>query len=281
MYCHNCGTQVPDDASFCVQCGTRARKDDANAATAEPKEISVAGVAEITSGIDETPSIGDVDGAEIIEDKPIKEQGKQRRPLPTKTRWMIFTAVAVLALAVGFGSPAITVLTHEDSILSGKLDTTSLEEESSKESNVSSSSKGTDSASSSNKKGSSSSSSRSSSSASSKSATSSSSSSSKGAAAGDGGYMLPEVASRIYTTEELDAFSDYELYLARNEIFARYGRGFKNADLVDHFSSKDWYTQRYSPAEFDAMPSPLNSYEKENLDAIRALEAQRNSQYAA
>ncbi len=22
MYCHNCGTQLPDDAAFCVKCGT-------------------------------------------------------------------------------------------------------------------------------------------------------------------------------------------------------------------------------------------------------------------
>lgn len=95
----------------------------------------------------------------------------------------------------------------------------------------------------------------------------------------DGDYVLADSSSRYYTETELADYSDYELYIARNEIYARYGRGFNNADLQTYFNSKDWYTQRYTASEFDAMESPLNSYEKANSELIRSVEESRNSSY--
>ena len=62
-------------------------------------------------------------------------------------------------------------------------------------------------------------------------------------------------------------------------MFARYGRGFKNQDLVDYFATRRWYQQRYTPEEFEAMPSPLNDYERKNTEAMLAIEQQRNSPY--
>lgn len=92
-------------------------------------------------------------------------------------------------------------------------------------------------------------------------------------------YVLEDSASRYYSTSELQDMSLWQLYLARNEIFARHGRGFKNQDLVDYFATRTWYTERYTPEQFDAMTSPLNDYERKNVEAMYAIEAERNSPY--
>ena len=101
----------------------------------------------------------------------------------------------------------------------------------------------------------------------------------KAASAANEDFILPDSSTRYYSEAELSELSDRELYIARNEIYARYGRGFKNQDLVDYFSGKDWYSQQYTPEAFDAMASPLNDYERKNADAIRAIETSRNSPY--
>lgn len=92
-------------------------------------------------------------------------------------------------------------------------------------------------------------------------------------------YILPESNTRRYSEGELNRLSTYELFVARNEVFARYGRGFKNQELAEHFAACSWYTQRYTPEEFDAMESPLNEYEKANVEAMRKIEEERNSPY--
>lgn len=92
-------------------------------------------------------------------------------------------------------------------------------------------------------------------------------------------YILPDSDTHAYTTSELSALSDWELFVARNEIFARHGRGFLNQELAQYFGEKSWYAQRYSPEEFDAMPSPLSAVEKQNTETMLALEQSRGSQY--
>lgn len=92
-------------------------------------------------------------------------------------------------------------------------------------------------------------------------------------------YVLPDSSSRYYSRSELEKLSLWELYLARNEIFARYGRGFKNQDLVDYFATRHWYQQRYTPEQFDAMGTPLNDYEQKNTQLMLEIERDRNSPY--
>lgn len=95
---------------------------------------------------------------------------------------------------------------------------------------------------------------------------------------GPHGYILPESDTRYYSESELNALTDYELYLARNEIYARHGREFNNQDLQDYFKNKDWYTARYSPESFDSIVT-LNAYEKKNADDMLAIEKRRGSSY--
>ena len=92
-------------------------------------------------------------------------------------------------------------------------------------------------------------------------------------------YMLPESNTRTYSESELSSLSNYELYIARNEIFARHGRTFNNADLQSYFGSKSWYSGTVSPDAFD--DSVLNQYEKANIEAISKIENDRGSSYVS
>ncbi len=89
-------------------------------------------------------------------------------------------------------------------------------------------------------------------------------------------FVLPESNSRLYSQGELESLSSRDLYVAINEIYARHGRGFNNDDLADHFASCSWYVQRYTPEEFDAMPSQLNEFEQANLDVMVAIRSERD-----
>lgn len=92
-------------------------------------------------------------------------------------------------------------------------------------------------------------------------------------------YVLADSASRVYSESELEQMSLWELYLARNEIFARHGRGFKNQDLVEHFATRTWYSEQYTPEEFDALPNQFSKIELENIETMHAVETAHNSPY--
>ena len=101
---------------------------------------------------------------------------------------------------------------------------------------------------------------------------------SKSSAAQSGGdYILPDSASREYTASELSKYSDYELFIARNEIYARYGRKFQSSDLQSYFESKGWYHGTISADEFDE--SVLSDVELANAATIRSVEESRGSKY--
>ena len=93
-----------------------------------------------------------------------------------------------------------------------------------------------------------------------------------------GDYLIADSNSRYLSRSEVQNMSLYDLYLARNEIYARHGRAFKNQDLRDYFGKKSWYHERYSPEQFDKMDL-LNEYEKKNADLMLAVEKGRNSPY--
>lgn len=92
-------------------------------------------------------------------------------------------------------------------------------------------------------------------------------------------YILPNSDKVYYSRSDFAGLSDWELYVARNEIYARYGREFKNDDLARYFARKSWYVPRYTPEEFDSMASPLNAYEKHNVDELLSYEKSIGSQY--
>lgn len=267
MFCRGCGNELTEDAQYCPACGTKVHQ--ASEAIKTTNEAS----SENTESESYAEPEFDVAVSEIISETPSLKKATPHVELPASTRWLIFGIACVVVLAIGLVPPLVTVLTNENSVLSGNLNT-SVEENTSTDVSA-------DSASSDDSSSMATNSSMVSSQSSSTSTTSTENAEGKDSAVSDEeDYILPDIASRLYSTEELNELTDQELYFARNEIFARYGREFQNSDLIEYFSSKDWYNPKYSPADFDSMPSPLNQYEHDNLDAIRALESQRNSPYA-
>lgn len=92
-----------------------------------------------------------------------------------------------------------------------------------------------------------------------------------------GDYILPDVQTRVYSAAELEQLSTDELWYARNEIFARHGRGFRNPELQSYFNSKPWYTRNpIDPDTFDSTVT-LSATEQQNADAIKAIEQARGS----
>lgn len=89
-------------------------------------------------------------------------------------------------------------------------------------------------------------------------------------------YILDFSDQRKVTKSDLTGLSLAELRIARNEIFARHGRQFKDSMLNKWFYSKNWYLnipRKYSPKDFDNLSSsPLSSMEYNNAIFIREYE---------
>lgn len=84
-------------------------------------------------------------------------------------------------------------------------------------------------------------------------------------------YVLALSYNRLIPEDILCNMSVDELWLARNEIFARHGRKFTNAYLDGHFSSCSWYVPSVEADAFDE--NVLSAIEKKNIEGIKAQEA--------
>ena len=83
-------------------------------------------------------------------------------------------------------------------------------------------------------------------------------------------YEIPISNILSLTEENLMNMSDNELWIARNEIFARYGRKFQNEYLQNYFDSCSWYQSKSDTVD----ENMLNDVEKHNLDLIIDMEGQ-------
>lgn len=84
-------------------------------------------------------------------------------------------------------------------------------------------------------------------------------------------YVLPDSSERLYTIYELNSLNRDQLKIARNEIYARHGRKFQDAELQSYFDACSWYIGYIEPAEFD-QERIFNDYEKENVLVIQKCE---------
>lgn len=84
-------------------------------------------------------------------------------------------------------------------------------------------------------------------------------------------YMIPGSDSRYLDRAELTGLSEYDLRIARNEIYARHGRIFKDQTLSSYFNAKEWYYPTIQPDDFDE--DSLSAIEKANVNLIKEVEA--------
>lgn len=86
-------------------------------------------------------------------------------------------------------------------------------------------------------------------------------------------YILPGSDTTLISYDTLRALSNDQLRLARNEIYARHGRRFDDAQLQAYFDGKSWYHGTIAPEDFDA--NVLSKVELQNIDRIKEVEASR------
>ena len=85
-------------------------------------------------------------------------------------------------------------------------------------------------------------------------------------------YLMPQ--SNVYALSEtfLKDYSTYDLWIAKNEIFARKGRRFENEELQSYFNEKSWYHGVIESDDFDP-DAMLNDAEKANVELMIELGA--------
>lgn len=99
-------------------------------------------------------------------------------------------------------------------------------------------------------------------------------------AADSGDYIFPESNSAYLTKDQLEGLSKDQLAYARNEIYARHGRRFRDQMFQDYFNAKSWYVPQYDSEQFDAMQDTIfNEYEKANAKLILQVEQEHGYTY--
>ena len=83
-------------------------------------------------------------------------------------------------------------------------------------------------------------------------------------------YIIPVSMTQTISADSLINMSDNDLWLARNEIYARHGRGFSNEYLQSYFNACSWYEKSEEADAFDE--SVLSQTEKDNLKVIQEAE---------
>lgn len=86
-------------------------------------------------------------------------------------------------------------------------------------------------------------------------------------------YILPDSSTSYLAKSDLMGLSAEECRLARNEIYARHGRIFKDESLQEYFENFDWYYPTIQPDDFEE--SMLNDYEIANRDLIVEYETEQ------
>ena len=83
-------------------------------------------------------------------------------------------------------------------------------------------------------------------------------------------FVIYDSNTRYITAADLARLNQEQLRLARNEIYARRGRLFKDAYLQDYFNQKSWYQGTIAPESFSE--TMFNDYERANAYFIADYE---------
>ncbi|MCQ2751877.1 MAG: YARHG domain-containing protein [Coriobacteriales bacterium] len=256
-YCTECGAEIIEGSAFCIECGTSIEPDNipntplgAGNFPAQPSAMPPnQGTQPGFVYPDQTAPIPKVNQPNYVPPAPVQEIPQtQSSSKANGTAILIVCIIAVVLLAV------VTVLFIYPGVL---LDTINPQNASNTNAESSSSYASDSSNGSSN--------------------SSSNSSTSSSNNTNSNKYMFPDTNSRYYSESELAKYSDWDLYIGRNEIYARHGRGFNKDSLQNYFDSQSWYSKKYSPSDFP--DSVLNEYEKANAELFLAVEKDRGSSY--
>lgn len=88
-------------------------------------------------------------------------------------------------------------------------------------------------------------------------------------------YVFPNSDTVKITEEEVSRLNNWEIEVAKNEIYARYGLGFSTKELLDHFQNKSWFTINPSVGN----DVELNNIEHQNVATILNEEKKRMDKF--
>lgn len=88
-------------------------------------------------------------------------------------------------------------------------------------------------------------------------------------------YIFPESDKKYLTEEEVRSVTVEEMFIGRNEIYARHGYIFQSEELNAYFNSMSWYEGRVKPNWFNADAS-FNDFEKKNVELLKRIEDEVN-----
>ncbi len=86
----------------------------------------------------------------------------------------------------------------------------------------------------------------------------------------DGGYILPDSATRRLTQADVAGLTWEQCCLARNEIYARHGRIFQTKQIAAYFEAQSWYHGTVPGTSFDS--NTLSPIEHANADFLANYE---------
>lgn len=89
-------------------------------------------------------------------------------------------------------------------------------------------------------------------------------------------YILPDSDKKNYNMNDLEKLSAEEARLARNELYARKGRKFRDEKIQEYFEKQSWYQGTIEPDQFDDSVM-FNSYEIYNRNLILRYEKKLDS----
>lgn len=83
-------------------------------------------------------------------------------------------------------------------------------------------------------------------------------------------YFIVYSNETYFSLEDIEGFDADQCRIARNGVYARHGRKFKDQALTDYFSQYSWYTPTVESDNFSE--SVLNEIEKANLTLVIEFE---------
>lgn len=86
-------------------------------------------------------------------------------------------------------------------------------------------------------------------------------------------YFLENCDSVYLSRSDIEGFDEEMCRLARNGVYAKSGRMFKDSSLQEYYEQFDWYDPHVSPSSFTA--SMLNEYQNANLNLIMKYEREK------
>ena len=87
-------------------------------------------------------------------------------------------------------------------------------------------------------------------------------------------YVLPKSGTEKLTRADLEGLTKEQLYLARNEIYARHGMIFGVQELDQYFATKSWYKPTVTMDAFNDNVE-MSMIEEENVMLIQQVERER------